>query len=55
MRLLQGLGVSPGMKILDVGCGAGEVALLAGELVGESGAVVGSRAATLATSGLAAR
>jgi hypothetical protein len=34
-----GLGVSPGMRILDVGSGAGEVALLAGELVGESGAV----------------
>jgi hypothetical protein len=41
MRLLQGLGLSPGMKILDVGCGAGDVALLAAELVGESGEVVG--------------
>src|SRR5258707_10998426 len=41
MRLLQGLGVSTGMKILDVGCGAGDVALLAAELVGESGEVVG--------------
>ena len=29
------------MKILDVGCGAGDVALLAAELVGESGEVVG--------------
>jgi SAM-dependent methyltransferase len=29
------------MRILDVGCGAGDVALLAAELVGESGAVVG--------------
>jgi len=51
MRLLQGLGVSPGMRILDVGCGAGDVALLAAELVGESGAVVGidrSEAAILA-------
>jgi len=51
MRLLQGSGVSPGMRILDVGCGAGDVALLAAELVGESGAVVGidrSEAAILA-------
>jgi len=29
------------MRILDVGCGAGDVALLAAELVGESGTVVG--------------
>ena len=39
------------MRILDVGCGAGDVALLAAELVGESGAVVGidrSEAAILA-------
>jgi SAM-dependent methyltransferase len=51
MRLLQSLGVSPGMRILDVGCGAGDVALLAAELVGHSGAVVGidrSEAAILA-------
>jgi SAM-dependent methyltransferase len=41
MRLLLGIGVSPGMRILDVGCGAGDVAMLAAELVGESGAVVG--------------
>ena len=57
MRLLQGLGVSPGMRILDVGCGAGDVALLAAELVGESGAVVGidrSEAAILAARARAA-
>ncbi len=51
MRLLQDLGVSPGMRILDIGCGAGDVALLAAEVVGESGAVVGidrSEAAILA-------
>jgi ubiquinone/menaquinone biosynthesis C-methylase UbiE len=57
MRLLQGLGVSPGMRILDVGCGTGDVALLAAELVGESGAVVGidpSEAAILAARARAA-
>lgn len=40
-RLLQSLGISPGMRILDVGCGAGDVALLAADLVGASGEVVG--------------
>ena len=57
MRLLQGLGVSPGMRILDVGCGAGDVALLAADLVGESEAVVGidrSEAAILAARARAA-
>ena len=57
MRLLQGLGVSPGMRILDVGCGEGDVAMLAAELVGESGAVVGidrSEAAILAARARAA-
>jgi 2-polyprenyl-3-methyl-5-hydroxy-6-metoxy-1,4-benzoquinol methylase len=29
------------MRILDIGCGAGDVAMLAAELVGESGAVLG--------------
>ncbi len=57
MRLLQGLGVSTGMRILDVGCGAGDVALLAADLVGESGTVVGidrSEAAILAARARAA-
>jgi ubiquinone/menaquinone biosynthesis C-methylase UbiE len=45
------------MRILDVGCGAGDVALLASQLVGESGAVVGidrSEAAILAARARAA-
>jgi ubiquinone/menaquinone biosynthesis C-methylase UbiE len=41
IRLLQALGVCPGMRILDVGCGTGDVALLVSQLVGDSGAVVG--------------
>jgi ubiquinone/menaquinone biosynthesis C-methylase UbiE len=41
MRLLHAIGVCPGMRILDVGCGAGDVVLLAADLMGESGVVVG--------------
>jgi SAM-dependent methyltransferase len=40
-RLLRSVGITRGMRVLDVGCGAGDVAMLAGELVGASGSVVG--------------
>jgi ubiquinone/menaquinone biosynthesis C-methylase UbiE len=40
-RLLQDAGIAAGMRVLDVGSGAGDVALLAAELVGPNGAVVG--------------
>ena len=40
-RLFQEAGIGPGMRVLDLGSGAGDVALLAGELVGPGGAVVG--------------
>ncbi len=40
-RLLEKAGIRAGMKVLDVGSGAGDVALLAAELVGPTGAVVG--------------
>src|SRR5262245_10506339 len=40
-RLLRGAGVRPGMRVLEVGCGAGDVSMLAADLVGPSGAVVG--------------
>jgi ubiquinone/menaquinone biosynthesis C-methylase UbiE len=40
-RLLRGAGIRHGMRVLDLGCGAGDVALLAAELVGASGTVVG--------------
>ena len=33
--------LKPGMSVLDVGCGSGDVSLLAAELVGESGHVSG--------------
>jgi ubiquinone/menaquinone biosynthesis C-methylase UbiE len=39
--LLQRAGISTGMRVLDVGSGAGDVALIAAELVGPSGSVVG--------------
>jgi ubiquinone/menaquinone biosynthesis C-methylase UbiE len=40
-RLLRSAGIEQGMRVLDVGCGAGDVSMLAGELVGTSGSVVG--------------
>ena len=39
-RLFEAAGITTGMRILDVGSGAGDVALLAAELVGPTGAVV---------------
>ena len=40
-RLLQQAGIASGMRVLDLGSGAGNVARLAAELVGPGGAVVG--------------
>lgn len=40
-RLLQAAGLAPGMRVLDLGSGAGNVARLAAQLVGPGGAVVG--------------
>ena len=40
-RLFRTAGIGPGMRVLDVGSGAGDVAFLAAELVGEAGEVVG--------------
>ena len=40
-RLLLDAGLSPGMKVLDVGSGAGDVSMLAADLVGDGGEVVG--------------
>jgi len=40
-RFFEAAGVAPGMRVLDVGSGAGDVAILAADLVGPSGQVVG--------------
>jgi SAM-dependent methyltransferase len=40
-RALQRAGLRRGMRVLDTGCGAGDVSLLAAELVGERGHVLG--------------
>ncbi|MEO6395635.1 MAG: class I SAM-dependent methyltransferase [Devosia sp.] len=34
-------GIAPGMKVLDIGCGVGDVALIAADIVGPSGSVTG--------------
>jgi ubiquinone/menaquinone biosynthesis C-methylase UbiE len=40
-RLFREAGIGPGQRILEIGSGVGEVALLASQLVGPTGAVVG--------------
>jgi SAM-dependent methyltransferase len=40
-RLLTKVNIGRGMRVLDLGCGAGDVAMLAAEVVGPTGLVVG--------------
>jgi SAM-dependent methyltransferase len=40
-QFLRGAGLGTGMRVLDVGCGAGDVSMLAATLVGASGTVLG--------------
>ncbi|RII13117.1 Demethylmenaquinone methyltransferase [Streptomyces sp. YIM 130001] len=40
-HLLRRAGIVPGMRVLDVGCGPGDVSMLLAELVGPSGSVIG--------------
>jgi ubiquinone/menaquinone biosynthesis C-methylase UbiE len=39
--LLRHAGIGPGMRVLDVGCGVGDVTLLAAEFVGPTGTAIG--------------
>lgn len=41
-RLFEEAGIGPGMRILDIGSGAGDVALLLADMVGPAGEVVGT-------------
>jgi FkbM family methyltransferase len=40
-RLVTDCGIKKGMRVLDVGCGSGDVSIMAAEMVGNSGQVVG--------------
>jgi SAM-dependent methyltransferase len=40
-RFFREAGIEPGMRVLDVGCGAGDTSLLLAEMVGERGEVIG--------------
>jgi protein-L-isoaspartate O-methyltransferase len=40
-RFFRGAGIGPGQRVLDIGSGVGDVAMLAANLVGSSGEVVG--------------
>lgn len=50
-RLFEAAGIGPGQRVLDLGCGAGDVSLLAADVVGPTGAVIGvdRAAAAIAT------
>jgi ubiquinone/menaquinone biosynthesis C-methylase UbiE len=41
MRLLQEAGIASDMRVLDVGCGVGDVSILTAALVGRQGSVIG--------------
>ncbi|MFG1934251.1 methyltransferase domain-containing protein [Mycobacterium sp. NPDC048908] len=40
-RLLATAGIEPGMRVLDIGCGPGDVSMLIAEFVGPTGNVGG--------------
>jgi len=54
-RFFRDAGIIAGMRVLDVGSGAGDVALLVADLVGESGEVVGVDRAPIALAQATAR
>ncbi len=52
---LRNAGIEPGMHVLDVGCGAGDLTFLVADLVGPSGRVVGVDSSSDAVSAARAR
>jgi ubiquinone/menaquinone biosynthesis C-methylase UbiE len=54
-RFFREAGVGRGMRVLDVGSGAGDVALLVAEIVGDEGEVVGVDRVTAAVEAATAR
>src|SRR5215472_8935858 len=54
-QLFQEAGITTGMRVLDVGCGSGDVAFLATDLVGPSGEVIGADRADAAVNRATAR
>jgi SAM-dependent methyltransferase len=55
LGLFRRAGIQPGMRVLDFGCGTGDVAVLAAELVGPGGDVVGVDRSAAAVSTARAR
>jgi ubiquinone/menaquinone biosynthesis C-methylase UbiE len=39
-RLISESGIKPGMRVLDIGCGAGDVSMLLAEAIGDGGSVL---------------
>jgi SAM-dependent methyltransferase len=39
-RLIRECGIGPGMRVLDIGCGVGDLSMLLAEAVGDTGSVV---------------
>lgn len=54
-QLFQQAGITTSMRVLDVGCGSGDVSFLAADLVGRSGEVIGADRAAAAVNRAAAR
>jgi SAM-dependent methyltransferase len=54
-HLLQLAGIDSGMRVLDVGCGSGDVAFLVADLVGPKGEVIGADRAASAVEWASAR
>jgi 2-polyprenyl-3-methyl-5-hydroxy-6-metoxy-1,4-benzoquinol methylase len=54
-QLFQQAGISKGMRVLDVGCGSGDISFLVAELVGQTGEVIGADRASEAVERATAR